>query len=370
MGRWGGPVRWEANADGVCERTVSRAATIKDVARRAEVGVATVSRVLSGSGPVSPATRERVLRAARELEYRPSALGRSLKTQRTGSIGLVVGEITDPFGADLAAGVLACARTLGEHVLLDVTHDDPAREAEIVDRLVEQRVDGIIAVPAGQAAGWRAAVRAGVAVVFADRAPAGLPEIPSVLADDAAGVRSAVEYLAGLGHRRIGFLGTAAPGAADGGVRETTFRAALAERGMAPEEDLVVRARPSRDSAFAAAAGLLQRRPDMTAVLAATHLLGEAAVLVARELDLRIPADVSIAMVDDVPWAELCDPPLTAVARPGRDIGYRACEVLLRDPARRERGRPVVLPTELVIRGSCGPRTGMPGGAARTGRTR
>jgi LacI family transcriptional regulator len=373
VGGWGGPVRWEASADGVCERPVSRAATIKDVARRAEVGVATVSRVLSGSGPVSPATRERVLRAARELEYRPSALGRSLKTQRTGSIGLVVGQITDPFCAELAAGVLACARTLGEHVLLDVTHDDPAREAEIVDRLVEQRVDGIIAVPAGRTAGWRAAVRAGVAVVFADRAPADLPEIPSVLADDAAGVRSAVEYLAGLGHRRIGFLGTAAPGAgpgADGGVREATFRAALTERGLAPEEDLVVRARPSRDSAFAAAAGLLQRRPDMTAVLAATHLLGEAAVLVARELDLRIPADVSIAMVDDVPWAELCDPPLTAVARPGRDMGYRACEVLLRDPARRERGRPVVLPTELVIRGSCGPRTGMSGSGARTARTR
>lgn len=350
-----------------------RAATIKDVARRAGVGVATVSRVLSGSGAVSETTRERVLRAARELEYRPSALGRSLKTQRTGTIGLVVPEVTDPFCAELAAGVLACARTLGEHVLLDASHDDPAREAEIIDRLVEQRVDGVIAVPSGEPAGWRAAVRAGVAVVFADRAVAGLPEIPAVLADDAAGVRSAVEYLAGLGHRRIGLLGTTTTGQpyrGDPGVREEAFRATLADRGLTPDEDLLVRARPGRDSAFATAAGLFQRRPDMTAVLAATHLLGEAAVLVARELDLRIPGDVSIAMVDDVPWAELCDPPLTAVARPGRDMGYRACEVLLRDPARRERGRPVVLPTELLIRGSCGPPAGMPGAAPRSARTR
>jgi LacI family transcriptional regulator, galactose operon repressor len=96
-------------------------------------------------------------------------------------------------------------------------------------------------------------------------------------------------------------------------------------------------------------------------VLAGNHILGEAAVLVAREFDLRVPADVSIAMIEDVAWAELCDPPLTAVARPARDMGYRACELLLRDPnrpgerARREGGRPVMLPTELIVRGSCGP---------------
>ncbi|WP_245974657.1 LacI family DNA-binding transcriptional regulator [Thermomonospora umbrina] len=356
------------------EPSVSRrAATIKDVARRAEVGVATVSRVLSGSGSVSAATRERVLRAVAELEYRPSALGRSLKTQRTGSIGLVLPEITDPFCAELAAGVLACARTLGEHVLLDVSHDDPVRETEIIDRLVEQRVDGVIAVPAGEPAGWRAALRTGVPVVFADRAVAGLPEIPAVLADDAAGVRSAVDYLAGLGHRRVGLLGTTTTGQAyrgDPGVREAAFRATLADRGLVPDEDLVVLARPGRDGAFAAVAGLFQSRPDLTAVLAATHLLGETAVLVARELDLRIPGDVSIVMIDDVPWAELCDPPLTAVGRPGRDMGHRACEVLLRDPARRDRGRPVVLPTELLIRGSCGPPAGMPGAAPRSPRTR
>jgi LacI family transcriptional regulator len=83
-----------------------------------------------------------------------------------------------------------------------------------------------------------------------------------------------------------------------------------------------------------------------------------------------VPTDVSIAMVDDVPWAELCEPPLTVVARPAHDLGYRAAELLLRDPARRERGRPVVLPTELVVRGSCGPPAGMPGSSARSSRTR
>ncbi|MFA1547142.1 LacI family DNA-binding transcriptional regulator [Actinomadura chokoriensis] len=330
-----------------------RTATIKDVAAAAGVGIATVSRVFSGTGSVSAATRERVLAAAGELDYRPSALGRGLKLRRSGGIGLIVPDVTDPFHADLVAGVLACARGLGEHVIVDAAYGDPAREAEIVERLVEQRVDGIIAVPAGARADWRAAARVCSSVVFADRMLPDLPEIPAVLADDAGGVRSLTEYLAGLGHRRVGFLG-GAPGA-PAGVRERAFRDTLAQLGVPVEEDLVVAARAARDAAYAAAAGLLQRRADVTAVLAAGHLLGEAAVLVARELDLRVPADVSIAMVDDVSWAELCDPPLTAVARPGHDIGYRACELLLREPARRGRGQPVLLPTELVVRGSCGP---------------
>jgi LacI family transcriptional regulator len=343
----------------------SRSITIKDVAAAAGVGVATVSRVLSGTGSVSPRTRDRVLAAARELDYRPSALGRSLKLQRTGSIGLLIPDVTDPFCAGLVAGVLECARSLGEHVILDVSQDDPAREAEVVDRLVEQRVDGIIALPArADAAHWASAGRLGLAVVFVDHFEPGSaerPQPPAVVADDRAGVRSVVEYLVGLGHRRIGFLGGPAA-TPTGRLRAEAFAETLRDLGVTPDGDLVVRSRSSRDSAYAAAASLFQRRrSDMTAVLAGNHLLGEAAVLVAREFDLRVPADVSIAMVDDVAWAELCDPPLTAVARPAGDIGYRACELLLRDPnragdrARRDGGRPVVLPTELIVRGSCGP---------------
>lgn len=349
---------------------VKRAVTIKDVAAAAGVGIATVSRVLSGAGSVSTATRDRVLAAAAELEYRPSALGRSLKLQRTGSIGLLVPDIVDPFCAELAAGVLECARSLGEHVVLDAAHDDPDREAEIVDRFVQLRVDGIIAVPGrGDPAIWRGAARAGLAVVFAGLTVDGLTGLPAVLADDRAGVRSAVEYLAGLGHRRIGFLG-GQPSLTTAREREQAFRDTLAGLGVPVDDDLVVRARPTPDSAFAAAASLFQRRADLTAVLAAGHLLGEAAVLAARELTLRVPADVSIAMVDDVPWAELCDPPLTAVARPARDMGYRAAELLLRDPARRELTRPVTLPTELVVRGSCGPAPGSSGHSPRSSRTR
>ncbi|MFD1934120.1 MULTISPECIES: LacI family DNA-binding transcriptional regulator [Nonomuraea] len=342
--------------------------TIKDVAEAAGVGVATVSRVLSG-GSASPETRERVLAVAAHLDYRPSALGRNLRQQRTGGIGLLVPDLTDTLYGRLAEGVLACARSAGEPVVVGSTGDDPEQEAELIGMLLEQSVDRVIAVPSGDAEVWGPAMRAGMTVVFVGEQPEQEPgdddpldelllldgvrsaprpdsAIPTVLADDRSGVRTAVQYLKGLGHRRIAYLG--GPGHPR---RVAAFRQAL---GPLADEDLIVFAGGSRDSAYAAASSLLQSHRDVTALLAGGNPLGEAAVLASRELGLRIPGDLSLVMYDDVPWAELCSPPLTVIAQPGQDLGYRAAELVLRAGARRPRG--VLLPTELIVRGSCGPR--------------
>ncbi|MFI9835942.1 LacI family DNA-binding transcriptional regulator [Nonomuraea sp. NPDC051941] len=350
---------------------MEKRATIKDVAEAAGVGVATVSRVLSG-GSASAATRERVLAVAAQLDYRPSALGRNLRQRRTGGIGLLVPDLTDTFYGQLSEGVLACARSAGEPVVIGSTGGDPEQEADLVGMLLEQSVDRLIAVPSGDADTWSPALRAGMTVVFADRlplqsspedvraaavadlmaldglsaaAPARPLDIPAVVADDRAGIRTAVRYLRGLGHKRIAFLG--GPGQES---RVNAFREAV---GAPVDEELVVFGTGSRDSAYAAASGLFQSRPDLSAVVAGGNVLGEAAVLAARELDLRVPRDVSLVMYDDVPWAELCSPPLTVIAQPGRDMGYRAAELVLRAGGRKPRS--VVLPTELIIRGSCGP---------------
>ncbi|MFI7133815.1 LacI family DNA-binding transcriptional regulator [Nonomuraea sp. NPDC050153] len=351
---------------------MEKRATIKDVAEAAGVGVATVSRVLSG-GSASPATRERVLAVAAQLDYRPSALGRNLRQRRTGGMGLLVPDLTDTFYGQLSEGVLACARSAGEPVVIGSTGGDPEQEADLIGMLLEQSVDRVIAVPSGDADTWSPALRAGMTVVFADRlpvhsspedvraaavadlmaldglsaaAPARPLDVPAVVADDRAGIRTAVRYLRGLGHKRIAFLG--GPGQDS---RVNAFREAV---GAPVDEELVVFGTGSRDSAYAAASGLFQSRPDLSAVVAGGNVLGEAAVLAARELDLRVPRDVSLVMYDDVPWAELCSPPLTVIAQPGRDMGYRAAELVLRAGGRKPRS--VVLPTELIIRGSCGPR--------------
>ncbi|MEV7968964.1 LacI family DNA-binding transcriptional regulator [Sphaerisporangium sp. NPDC088356] len=325
-----------------------RRTTIKDVAEAAEVGVATVSRVLSGTGSASPATREKVLAAAARLDYRPSALGRNLRRQRTGGIGLLIPDITDTFYGRLTDGVLACAQSAGEPVMIGTTGDDPEREAELIGSLLEESVERVIAVPCGDGEMWGPAFRAGLSVVFAERPVQGRENVPSVVTDDRTGVRTAVEYLAGLGHRRIAFLSR--HGQAQ---RVRAFREALAALGVPVDEELIVRAHATRDSAYAAAAGLYQHRPDLTAVLAGGNLLGEAAVLAAKELDFRIPRDISLIMFDDVPWAELCHPPLTVISQPAQDMGYRAAELVLREG---RRSRTVTLPTELIVRGSCGPR--------------
>jgi DNA-binding LacI/PurR family transcriptional regulator len=322
-----------------------RRTTIKDVAEAAGVGVATVSRVLSG-GSASADTRERVLAAAARLDYRPSALGRNLRQQRSGGIGLLIPDITDSFYARLTDGVLACARSYGEPVTVGVTGDDPEQEAELIGTLIEQSMDRVIAVPSGDGEMWAPALRAGLNVVFADRRVR--DDVPGVVADDRAGVRTAVEYLVGLGHKKIAFL--ARHGQSQ---RVAAFTDTLASLGVPVDPELVVHARASRDSAYAAAAGLLQHRADLTAVLTGGNMLGEATVLAARELHVRIPRDVSLIMFDDVPWAELCSPPLTVIAQPAQDVGYRAAELVLRQG---RRPRTVTLPTELIVRASCGPR--------------
>lgn len=322
-----------------------RRTTIKDVAQEAGVGVATVSRVLSG-GSASAETRERVLAATARLDYRPSAVGRNLRQGRTGGIGLLVPDITDSFYARLTDGVLSCARSYGEPVMIGVTGDDPEREAELIGTLIEQSMDRVIAVPSGDGEMWAPALRAGLNVVFADRRVRA--DVPAVLADDRAGVRTAAEYLVGLGHKKIGFL--ARHGQSQ---RVAAFTDTMRALGIAVDDGLVVHARASRDSAYAAAAGLLQHRSDLTAVLTAGNILGEAAVLAARELDVRIPRDLSLIMFDDVPWAELCSPPLTVITQPAQDIGYRAAELVMRQG---RRPSTVVLPTELVVRASCAPR--------------
>nr|BFE81181.1 hypothetical protein GCM10020093_037820 [Planobispora longispora] len=187
-----------------------------------------------------------MLNAATQLDYRPSALGRNLRQRRSGGIGLLVPDITDSFYGRLADGVLACARSAGEPVVLGTTGDDAEREAEQIGMLLEQGVERVVAVPAGNAEIWEPTLRTGLTMVFAHRPVTARDDVPAVLADDRAGVRTAVDYLTGLGHRRIAYLG--GPGQ---GQRVAAFRQSV---GALLDEELIVFARGSRDSAYAAAA--------------------------------------------------------------------------------------------------------------------
>lgn len=322
--------------------------TMREVAEAAGVGIATVSRVLSNGGSVAPATRARVEAAAKHLGYRPSALGRNLKRRTTNNIGLIVTDISNNFYGEFAQGLLATARELGRHVILCASGEDSGSEREYIDLLVEQRVDAIIAFPTGENIdAWEDARRLGIKVLFADRE---LPQlsIPSILVDNVGGARRLTEYLLALGHRRIGYLGGPSR-LTTGSRREEGFRLAHADAGVAVDDDLVVRTRFTRDTAYASAIRLLESRVPPTALFAANNILGEAALAAIRERGLAVPDDISLVMFDDVPWARLVDPPVTVAAQPAWSMGQTAARQVL---ALDRDSRSLTLPVEVLIRRS------------------
>lgn len=323
---------------------------MKDVAEHAGVGVGTVSRVMTNRGSVSADTRRRVEQSARQLNYRPSGLGRGLRRQRTDNIGLVVADISNNFYGEFAEAVLRTARSIGRRVIVYSSDEDPALERDYIDMLIEERVEGVIAFPAGgNVEAWQSALDHGINVVFADRTVDELA-VPSVLVDHEAGSRTLTEYLLALGHARIGYLG-GPRSLTSGQLREDGFRDAYRRAGMDLDEELVVRGRFTRDTAYASAMRLLQVSDAPTALIASNNVLGEAALAALRDNGLRVPDDVSIVMFDDPPWANIVIPAITVLSQPVRTMGQMAAR-LVAAPLGTDSAVPHVLAGELLLRDS------------------
>jgi LacI family transcriptional regulator len=339
--------------------TPRRRPTLKDVAARAGVGTATVSRVLTGNGYTSQDARDRILAAAQELGYRPSALARGLKLQRTEALGLLVADITNPFYSFVAAGALQAASEAGHHLILCATSEDPKMESEYIDVLLESRVDGIVAVPTGaNLEQWERALEFGVQVVLVDRELEGL-RVPSVTVDNRGGAFEGTRLLLGLGHRRIAIL-TGPRATTTGGERLAGYLDAHASAGVPVDERLVRSGSFMREPAAAAARELLTESPRATAIFAANNVLGEVALAAINEAGLRIPDDISLLVFDDVAWTRQMTPAVTAIAQPMDRLGSVGVERLLDALGRRPGGakatnEPTRLPVQVIVRDSCGP---------------
>jgi LacI family transcriptional regulator len=333
--------------------------TIREVATRAKVSVATASRALNGGGYASEETRQRVNLAARELGYKPNAAARSLKLQRTKTVGLMVADVINPFYSYLADGVLACAKRHGYHVILSATNEDPVMEREYLEVLMENRVDGIITVPTGHNLKvWREAIDLGTKLVLVDREIAGLPNVDAVLVDNARGAREATSYLLGLGHRRIAIINGPTT-TTTGKGRLQGYLDALAAAGISSDPALVQLGSFRRESGFDAVKRLLALEQPPTAIFATNNVLGEAAMFALREHGMKIPDAVSLLMFDDVPWASLSSPRLTVVTQPTYDLGFTSMERLfqrLQEARPSQRGpQKAVLQPALIMRDSCAP---------------
>jgi LacI family transcriptional regulator len=331
-------------------------ASIKDVAVRAGVSVASVSRVLNDSKPVSPQTRARVLQAVNDLHYSIDQRARALRRQQSGTLGLVVAEVRNPFFTEAIHSIEAVAYEHNYRLLLCNSDEDPERERLHLEALIAQRIGGIIVMPVTQSGrSLLSAIHHGIPLVCLDRRVEDL-EVDSVLVDNIAGVRQAVAHLVALGHRRIGHIG--------GRVitptleRLTGYRQELAAWGIA-EEEVLVRIGPGvlEDSGYREALALLDLPNPPTAIFVNNSPLALGTLAAVRDRGLHIPEEISVVGFDDAPWSALLDPPLTLVAQPTDALG-RAAASLLVERVERRSGTPtrhIVLPPRLVVRASTAP---------------
>ncbi len=327
--------------------------TIRDVAKEAGVSVATVSRAFSGTQYVRPEVRERVLRAAEQLRYRPNALARSLRVENTRTLGLVIPNVGNPFFTAMARAVEDAAREMGYSLMIGNADEDPGRESEYLNVLMEKRVDGLIVSPSRAVSEpLEEIARSGVPVVFLDRYVEGI-EAPVVRADGRRAVDSLVEHLVGLGHEELAII-SGPPETVPGRERLDAFLQGAEKRGVPVAEECVKIGDFRRESGLRAMRELLEQDDPPTAVFAANNLMGLGALQTLNRAGVQIPGEISFASFDDVSWFELMTPPITAIAQPTTGLGAAAARMLPVLMKGKERPDSVILEAELVVRGSCG----------------
>ena len=329
---------------------------MKDVAELAGVSASTVSHVLNGTRKVSEDTRERVRLAIEELGYEPNLLAKSLKVSRTFTIGLLISDIQNPFFTSVIRGAEDVALSRGYHLFLCNTDEDPNREDEYVRELSKKRVDGLIVASSASRRNHTLQLRLeDVPFVFMDREVEGI-EADTVSVDNRLGMRLIAEHLTQLGHERVGMVSGPLE-KSSGHERYHGLRDALADLGL-PLHDSLVRFGDFRVSGGREAAEELLRLPEPpTALVVSNNQMTLGALLAVRELGLRVPDEVSVVSFDDMEWAPLANPPLTALAQPTYEMGATAARMLLDKIEKKATGSPskLFMEPELVVRESTGP---------------
>ncbi|MFI1730056.1 LacI family DNA-binding transcriptional regulator [Streptomyces acidicola] len=327
-------------------------ASIKDVAAEAGVSVATVSRVLNDHPSVSQEARTRVLAAVEALGYRPNAVARSLRTDQTHTLGLVISDVMNPYFTELARAVEEEARALGYSVIFGNADERRDLQDHHVRTLLDRRIDGLLVSPTdGGSPLMLDAVRSGTPMVFVDRWIAGV-DVPVVRADGRQAVRDLVAHLHGLGRRRLAII--AGPAATTTGrERVEAFREALRAYDLELPDDHIGQGDFQAESGRRATERFLDLPEPPEVVFAADNLMALGVLDAVRARGLRIPEDIGLAAFDDIPWFVHTDPPITAVAQPTRELGRAAVRALV-DRIEGRTPKSVTLPARLVVRRSCG----------------
>jgi LacI family transcriptional regulator len=330
--------------------------TIRDVARRAGVAPITVSRVINESGYVSDETRIKVETAIAELHYVPNTLARSLRSNRTKVLALIVTDITNPFWTSVARGVEDLANQHGFNVILCNTDESEAKQVDYVTVLLQKQVDGFLFVPARSTPeSVRKIQSQNVPVVVLDRQVPGVG-VDVVRGDSEKGAYDLSQLLIGLGHRRIAML--SGPRTISTSVQRVKgYQRALTEAGIPSRQELIYYSDYNQAGGYQMARQALATLPQPTALFAANNFIAMGALMALREAKVRVPRDVSVVCFDDIPPWLMIDPFLTVATQPEYAMGQRATQLLLDrlggvlPPAPQE----IVLPAKIIVRKSSGP---------------
>lgn len=327
---------------------------IRKVAELAGVSVATVSRTLKTPDVVAPGTRDKVLAAVEQADYRPNLTAVQFRSQRTRNLVVLVPTIANTFFARVIGGIQEAAQRRGYGILLCNTLGDERTEQAYAGLVSTRQADGLIQLRAYDPfTSTRGQARPPMvnACEVLDEAPC-----PTIKLDNRAAARAVTEHLLALGHRRVGMIKGPrnSPLTRD---RLLGFQDALAAAGLLPDESLVCPGDFTPPSGHRAAGELLSRADPPTAIFCENDEMAMGAMRRIKEAGLRIPEDISVAGFDDIAFASFCDPPLTTIAQPAEDFGREAVALLLDiiddrgDAADEHR----IMPFELVIRESTGP---------------
>ncbi len=328
---------------------------MNEVARKAGVSIATVSRVLNNSQSVNDETRLKILKAIRELKYQPSRVAKRLRSKSGSSnlLGVLVPDIRNPFYVDVLMGIEDIAYKNNYAIIMCNFSQDEKKEAMYLDILESEAIDGLIAAPATEYdQRLKKMVKNGLPVVCVDR---GLKdsEVDLVWVNNEAGAYSAVDHLIKTGYKRIAHIG-GLPSIPSTVLREKGYKAALNDHHIPFDPNMVRHGDSTYESGAKLAKALLCSDTPPDALFTGNNLITLGALETIHSLKLRIPQDIAIIGFDDMSWANSLNPALTAVRQPACEIGKRAGELLIQrinDPK-----RPCIQMTmnaELMIRSSC-----------------
>lgn len=326
--------------------------TIKDVAKRANVSVATVSRVMNGRDRVSDATRKKILKIIDELNFVPNTMAASMVNKKTNMLSVVVPEIQNPFYTAVIGGTVEVAKKEGFFTLVVSTNGDEAEEEEFLESFLGKNVDGIILIGTHKEAEFYRSIRKPTILVDRYINDCGHD---GVLIDNFRGAYEAVKYFTEYGHERIAII-DGAHDFNDGKDRYWGYRQAMHESGLTPDPNYHKQGDWTEEDGYRFTMELLKSGEPPTAIFAANNVICTGAIKAIRDMNLRIGEDVSLIGFDENELARFVRPQVTVVGRPTSEMGLQAAEMLIQKirgaPAEQTKLKKVVLDVELIKRGS------------------